>query len=206
MVEGLCRNSEVIGKLVRDEVKILDGKWERVFLGGLSEGCAMSLWTLLSLVDKRGEDGEARRLGGWIGLSGWLPFQEGIREVVDGVDEKEVEGGDWISFGDDGDGTDKEARPERNKLLEVANYVRRDIMGAEEAGADSLVSRRTPIFIGHGAEDERVVLRRGQSMMQTLNTMGLDVSWNLYEGLGHDLRGPDEIDDIVAFLEANINL
>ena len=60
-----------------------------IILGGLSHGCAMSLSLLLCLDFS---------LAGYIGLSGWLPFQKDLMDIllqgqgqdsIDGEDEDE---------------------------------------------------------------------------------------------------------------------
>lgn len=45
-----------------------DDVYSRVVIGGLSQGCAASVFCLLGGLNA---DGERRRLGGYIGMSGW---------------------------------------------------------------------------------------------------------------------------------------
>ena len=54
---------EMITKLLNQEVEELNGKSENVFIGGFSQGCALSLATFMKY---------PHRLGGVIGLSGML--------------------------------------------------------------------------------------------------------------------------------------
>lgn len=68
-VEGLHDSVEFLLGVVRDEVKELGGQNERVFLMGLSQGCATALMVLLATELK---------LGGFLGLNGWLPFGKQI--------------------------------------------------------------------------------------------------------------------------------
>ena len=49
-------------ELIKREVELLDGKHDRVYVGGFSQGCAISLATFLLY--------PSGRLGGCVGLSG----------------------------------------------------------------------------------------------------------------------------------------
>ena len=54
---------EMVTELLNQEVEKLDGKSENVFIGGFSQGCALSLATFMKY---------PHRLGAVIGLSGML--------------------------------------------------------------------------------------------------------------------------------------
>ncbi|PQE06045.1 acyl- thioesterase protein [Rutstroemia sp. NJR-2017a BBW] len=56
------------------------------------------------------------------------------------------------------------------------------------------------VWLGHGIEDEKVLLEWGTQMRDVLMTVGYDVSWNEYEGLGHWYL-PGELEDMVRFIE-----
>ena len=63
------RNSVAsIVRILDEEIATLDGNFRNVVLGGISQGAAEGLWTLLSYTST------ARRLGGFVGASCWLPF------------------------------------------------------------------------------------------------------------------------------------
>lgn len=64
-VEGLRESIEYIRGIVKEEMELVPA--ERVVLGGISQGFATAIHALLA--------GEWR-LGGFVGLSGWLPFQK----------------------------------------------------------------------------------------------------------------------------------
>ena len=61
--KSMMKSVELVTKLVDQEVERLDGKSEKVFIGGFSQGCALSLATFLMY---------PKRLGGVLGLSGML--------------------------------------------------------------------------------------------------------------------------------------
>lgn len=54
---------------------------QNIILGGISQGCATAIMTLLST---------GIMLGGFIGLSGWLPFQEHITSISKYLDESPI--------------------------------------------------------------------------------------------------------------------
>ena len=52
---------DIINDIIEEEVEILNGDHEKVYIGGFSQGCAISLATFLLY---------PKRLGGCVGLSG----------------------------------------------------------------------------------------------------------------------------------------
>jgi predicted esterase len=53
--------------------------------------------------------------------------------------------------------------------------------------------------LGHGKTDEKVPWALGNEAAATLKRLGMDVEWKDYD-IGHWYLVPDEIDDIVTFL------
>lgn len=70
----------------------------------------------------------------------------------------------------------------------VAQFIRRDIVGSPDYDKELLVHRSTPIFLGHGEDDDIVELDHGMNAMVTLKHMGLNVSWKTYKQHGHNYR------------------
>ncbi|KAJ6002930.1 hypothetical protein N7451_005477 [Penicillium sp. IBT 35674x] len=63
--------------------------------------------------------------------------------------------------------------------------------------AKSLRHLKIPVFISHGSDDPKVSARLGEKMSHVLPT-GL--------GLGHWYRPEDEVEDILNFLQTQLNL
>lgn len=161
-IEGLRETSRFIHELVAREVDRVGSR--NVYLGGLSQGCAamlvgLALWT-------------GPPLAGAFGMCGWLPLwnvfpsssaSSETLDVSDVVFECEDEPGL------DGDG--EKLRP----LFEE--------LEVEYKASDALFE--TPIFLGHGCQDERVAVGLGERAADTLRGLGCDVQWQAYEGLGH---------------------
>ena len=64
--DDIKRNAEIIRELIKKEAELYNGQFDKVFVGGFSQGCAMSLHIALEHENK---------LGGVLGFSGFLPFQ-----------------------------------------------------------------------------------------------------------------------------------
>jgi hypothetical protein len=70
MVTGLQENIRDIVQIIREETQMVP--LERIILGGINQGCATAILTLLS----SGMD-----LGGFVGWCSWLPCQESIGKL-----------------------------------------------------------------------------------------------------------------------------
>jgi predicted esterase len=179
-IEGMQDTGEYIRGLIEQEVKqVGNGK---VVLGGLSQGCAAGLCVMLGLA------GEVGYLGGFIGMSGWLPWRTGLEEILR---QETVEENDDNPFGTD------EAAEERVEMQAV-NYFR-DVTDLPPLSLSTFSHQFPPVFLGHGKTDEKVPLALGNEAAATLKRLGMDVEWKEYD-IGHSYMVPDEIDDIVAFL------
>lgn len=87
-VDGLMETAKFLRELIDTEARILDGVagetgYRRVIVGGLSQGCAAAIFTLLG-----GGLGESsnERPGAFFGMSGWLPFERQLNTMMN-VDE-----------------------------------------------------------------------------------------------------------------------
>lgn len=179
-LEGLREEGEVLRGIVEREGEVVgEGN---VVLGGLSQGCAVGLWFLL---------GYGGRLGGFVGMSGWVPFGGDVEDIV-------------ASGEGEGDGDDPFATagsPISSKAVHVCNYVREmmDLPPISETQEPALLN--TPVFLGHGLHDEKVKVAKGRQAARILQNMGVqDVTWKEYDE-GHWYKVPEQLDDLVAFLE-----
>ncbi|KGO37928.1 Phospholipase/carboxylesterase/thioesterase [Penicillium expansum] len=79
-VEGLCETAELICDLISQEVHILGaGSHKKIILWGLSQGCAAGIFTLLGgWLDAS----KIRTIGAFVGMSGWLPFEQQLQEIL----------------------------------------------------------------------------------------------------------------------------
>ncbi len=190
-LEGLAESAEYVGSILRQEATEICS--ENIALGGMSQGSAMALMLLLSL---------DFQLGGLIGLSCWLPFGKDIAESIAerGDDEQE----DGVVFAsDEPDESEKRDQPTPavafvRDLLSIGSIPR-----ACAASGTSRTCLQTPIFLGHGQQDERVNVSLGKQAAETLRAIGMNVTFESYQDLGHDYQLTDEIEDILSFLCTN---
>lgn len=79
-VEGLCGTAELIRDLISGEVRILGAHNHRkIILWGLSQGCAAGIFTLLGGWP---DATETSTIGAFVGMSGWLPFEQQFHEIL----------------------------------------------------------------------------------------------------------------------------
>ena len=172
-VEGLRESSVYLHELVTAEIALLEslGKGEQnLALWGFSQGCAMGAWVMLS---------GGRKLGAFVGISGWLPFRRQIDRVVETEGEKEEKRRRVLALIDD--------------TISIPSLV-------DDSAAGKLAGFSMPAFLGHGLQDGKVKTQWGEEMRDSLRGLGIDVMWKGYEGLEHWWRAPEEIDDVVDFL------
>lgn len=162
-VQGLAESAEHVRSIIARELETIPK--ENIVLGGLSQGCAMSLTILLSLEFP---------LGGYFGMSGWLPFREDIEDVVAPVEEE------------DDPFADNEADGEAPEPPLMALSLVRDILSVDAVTlSKERSSLATPVLLCHGEDDEKVKCRLGKEAAQCLSSLGTQVTWKCYPGLGH---------------------
>ena len=180
--EGLADSAKHILSILRTELESIPA--EHVIIGGLSMGCAMSLSLLFCL---------EHPLGAFIGMSGWLPYQKDLEELLR-VESREGEPELFESNGEDG--------VLENPALEAIKFERELLDLATKDADMGKCSLSTPVFYGHGEADEKVELASGEGLVRVANLLGMDVTAKKYPGQGHWYKVPEEIDDIFEFLEA----
>lgn len=155
-----------------------------LILGGLSQGCAMSLAVLLCL---------DHQIGGYIGMSGFFCYQS---DIQDALAEEELNEDDPFSAPEPGG--------ESPHASVRAQTFERDLLGLsplEQPGSER-TAYSTPVFLGHGVMDEKVPLSLGSGAAQVMRDAGYQVQWKTYENQGHWYKIPDEIDDIAEFISS----
>ncbi len=163
--------------ILRDEIELLGGDASNVFIMGMSQGGAIGMWTLLAARAAAGELG--MRLGGFVGTSTWLPFARDLGRYLGPGGEE----GEW-------------------KMDEFVVEMMAPLKIALDKGSRVLAD--TPVFLGHGVDDGVVDVELGRQARDVLRGIGMDVRWKEYEGAeleGHWLKVPEEVDDVLAFLQ-----
>lgn len=194
---GLRESFAEILAIVEHECRDAGIPRQNIVLGGLSQGCAMALICLIAL---------ERPVGGFVGMSGWLPFQKEIEARAaagaatgDGL----AHSGVVISGTDARNSVTAEADTEKQDhgrpLANGIDYVR-ELLQLENVSHGTPTVLSTPVFLGHGGADDKIKVSLGEAAHRAMGRLGFDVEWRAYEGQGHWYRVPDEIDDIVAFI------
>jgi len=189
-VDGLRTRVKQIGDVVEKELELLGGKSERLVIGGFSQGGATNLFTFLNGVMTRNG-----RLGGILLLSTWLPFASKAREAMKEIHE-------------DKQAARTEQNIENKQLEAIVSKLRRIVSLEDGLGSGRLVDMlQTPVFQGHGRDDQEVSFSYGQSLCALLDDAGFNVEWHEYSGmerLGHWIKEPEEFDHIVHFIKRNV--
>lgn len=187
---GLAESARDVLELLREEEEIRKIPTRNIVLGGLSQGCAMSLSVLLSLDNS---------IGRFFGMCGYLKFQNDIYEAAEdtSIDEDDPF---FEPSGGDGDAP-------LGAAIKATVFVR-DLLcppPLHKPAPDS-TTHETPIFLGHGSVDEKVPRALGEAMATTMRKADYKVDLKVYEGLGHWYKIPEEIVDIVGFLRSTLGL
>lgn len=156
--------------------------------------------------DERYGDSEGGALGGFIGMSGGLPFAKDIQDLIRPRMKKthdEADDDDIFAISDGKDGFKFEfdtESPQRPPEIQVCNFVRENMDMPPLAGRKPSYLQ-TPVFLGHGKSDEKVEIGLGREAARLLKGVGLQVRWEEYDE-GHRCKVPEQIDDLVSFLKA----
>jgi len=181
---GLGESVAYVQGVINDEIKRLDGRSQNVCVVGISQGCAIGLWALLS---------GGRQLGAFVGASGWLPFAAEIQAVF-------------------GQGAEcPETGVTTAKGMEFVKSVMGGTSSSSSSSGSSSGSlfesgracMATPVLLGHGEDDAYVDIELGREVLHTLERIGLAAEWREYSGAeqeGHWFKAPEQLDDMTAFL------
>ena len=193
--EGLRRTTLFVHDLLVREIAVVGA--ENVVLGGLSQGCAAAL---ISMLLWKGES-----LAMVFGLCGWLPYRERMQDMACPANDD----ADDIYFEDDMFDRSNQSLPpngvpagDSSRLADPGmditrpSPVQQAIEFLEEeldlsASDNSSTFTSTPIFLGHGTADEKVpvsLAREADICFQILGTPclpGQSSCLKEYEGLGH---------------------
>jgi predicted esterase len=84
-IPGIKESTEYINTIIDKEIAKLDGARERIVLGGISQGGAVAMWTLLNQGEKP--------FGAFFGTNTWLPFASSLQgSMSQGAEVSEDEG------------------------------------------------------------------------------------------------------------------
>ncbi|KAF2021471.1 phospholipase/carboxylesterase family protein-like protein [Aaosphaeria arxii CBS 175.79] len=184
---GLKESVTYIHGLISEAVREVGAR--NIVLMGLSQGCATALLSALLW------EGEA--LGAIVGFCGWLPLREGVNGAMS-AGEDEEDGDGLFDRGEKNEGEEDKSGFERG-----VEWLREELelkINEKDVNIGSSSIRKTPFFLGHGVEDEKVPFQLGRLAARCLQEMDLDVTFHEYKGLGH-WYSEDMLKDIVSFIQ-----
>ena len=197
--DGLRESAMFVHDIIRQEAEAVG--LENVVLGGLSQGCALGLHAVMSF---EGEPGH--HLGGFFGMSGWLPFAK----QLEALSENKSNGPSDTGLGrQPGVDNTKETKPVENSesagnssegaAARATQFVRQSIMKLTELTVEN-GARSVPIFLGHGELDEKVSVSLGEDAARIMGKLGWSVTWRSYSNLPH-WYSRDELKDVANFVK-----
>lgn len=202
-VAGLRESTVYLHGLIRAAAKEVG--LQNVVIGGLSLGACASLVTALTWTEQE------ESLAGVVCMAVRLPLINMLKGAM-GVDDEDgdsVEGED-ISFDSDEDdvldsnGFSGQQQKLPGALAIAALRVELELESELSNTTKQFPGLSTPIFLGHGTQDEKVPVRMGKQAAECLELMGCDVTWREYSDLGHWYH-EQELADIVTFLQQKCN-
>jgi len=183
-IPGLQESIKQIVDIIQEEAEMVP--MDRIILGGLSQGCATAILTLLS---------SGLNLGGFIGWCGWLPLQRSIEELdLKGIGNKHEISRQIQAILQLRPGESRQihkmlqmVKPASN---EITNITGSDILRpSKDVGFSGLAeflsmlsesttpAIKTPIFLAHSEDDEIVPFKLGNELRQIMKRLGFDVTW-----------------------------
>lgn len=195
IITGLQESIEQIVEVMTEEAKLVP--IERIILGGISQGCATALFTLLY---------SELHLGGFIGLSGWLPFEKSINTVAAGPSNSV--NGISRQIQQILNMPQNRAEDLQSRLQALAEEPRDDSDKDEgKIGLMSSQSASKPLmFLSHSKDDETVPFSLGETLHERMQDIGFNVVWKEYEGGGHWIHAERGVDDMAAFLHGQLGI
>lgn len=195
MFEGLREGIEQIIEIILEESQI--NPLERIILGGISQGCAMAFFTLMQAA----MEWQGMKLGGFIGLSSWLPFQNNL--LFADLIQRRV---DWENHGNE-DHEDKLFKYDfcphdiLSQLKDATRLPNSERFNMVLSGNNKNTSiTKTPVFLAHSQDDETVPIKYGDSLRRTMKSMEFKVMKRRYEDGGHWIHPEQGVNDIATFL------
>jgi predicted esterase len=177
---GLRDGIKHVKEIVEKEVQRLNGNSHKVFLGGFSQGSSVAMWSLFT-----GAATTTGRLGGFVGLSAWMPFTKEVTQTVTASTESEP------LTGKVGDLTEK--------------FL--GIVGMDRFGAGTAQLSGMPVFLGHGVDDILISVQNCHDLTSIFRGLHCDVEAHEYLGAerdGHWVKEPEEVSDLVDYLKKHM--
>lgn len=180
-IDGLRESVAYMLDILDSEINLLDGRSNRVYLGGISQGMATALWTLFCAT--RRIHGQ---LGGFVGVCGWMPFALQVEEFK----EPSSSGGS------------SQGRQVLDFFHDTISSHEPSITNEVDSTSSSIL--KTPVFLSHGTDDPWVSVDLGRQASRVVRQVMGHVEWSEFTGAesnGHWIKEPEGFDHLLEFLE-----
>lgn len=197
-VDGLRESVLGILSILSDEIELVGGDPSRVFLGGISQGMATALATLLCAPGRiKGP------LGGFVGFCGWLPFSQQAEDLLRRRQAQELLREYKVNHSfSEPSGFDKKGEMSKLFLDTIAG------VGVHQVTRNTDFSvLTTPVFLSHGTDDTLVSVRLGRQASRIWQQIDVPTQWEEFTEAvagGHWIKEPEGIDNIVGFVRTQI--
>ncbi|KAH8669715.1 Alpha/Beta hydrolase protein [Tricladium varicosporioides] len=185
-IPGIFESIHYLTSLIRSETLLFPeherGKGQIIF-GGFSQGAAMSLMLLLS--NEWVVQGFEREVGGWVLMSGWLPFARQLQVC-----------------------TIPSHSSMAQRQSQVISWLRNHVGLGEISGKGLGLGRCDwegwkGAFMGHGMEDKKMLPEWAKKAKAVLEEVGwCSIRWREYKGLGHWFEG-EELGEVIRLVNGN---
>jgi predicted esterase len=197
-VDGLRESVSYILKLLTDEIERVDGDASRVFLCGISQGMATTLWTFFCAAGQINQP-----LGGIIGFCGWLPFSHKAEDLTRRQQAMEL-----LQQSSNNPSLIEPSKLDNKRQM---SNLFRDIIddpGLPRIDASTDISiLSTPVLLSHGRDDPVVSIRLGHQAARILQYLKVPTEWHYYsdaEANGHWIKEPQGFDQMIEFIEKHL--
>ena len=186
-IDGLRESVAFVHGLIDKEVRVFGpSAGDRIILGGISQGCAVAIMTLLS---------GACGIGAFVGFNGWMPLLSRVKGVLSSPPN------DCTAF------NERKCDRLASALRESLSIAKGSEPHLVDRGQENVLAGfeeehiHTPIFLSHTKDDNVVDIALGREMRRTLIALGTHkVVWKQYEIGGHWIPAPEGFEDLVEFL------
>ncbi|KAJ5351170.1 alpha/beta-hydrolase [Penicillium brevicompactum] len=180
-VQGLKESVCYVLSILDEELELLDGCCDRIFLGGISQGMATALWALLCAPGRIDAP-----LAGLLVFCGWLPFAHQAEAMMKQLDPQ------------------LDTLQRKRLVSEFFRNVISDPALTPPHPTDNLSVLSTPVFLSHGIDDPYVSVNLGRQAARVLEGIDIEVEGHEFMGAdadGHWVKEPTGFDQILRFIQ-----
>ncbi|KAK7402915.1 hypothetical protein QQX98_011313 [Neonectria punicea] len=200
---GIEESVGYVRRVLEEEREKVGCRPERLVLGGISQGGAIGIWTLLC------EGDLGRGPGGFVGSSTWVPFGDNLERILtsSGSGSESTVSSGVVVDGHLGLDNDHDSHTHDHTQIQTATTSTYDpfVRGLLASGHEKQTGYPPgiPVLLGHGVDDAYVDVELGRQAARILSKAGHIVDRREYSGAeqeGHWFQVPDQMDHVYKFL------